>query len=145
MKATPYFHRMPKTSQRASDVTEGSRKWYAIEQELQEFDKYGRTGLTVDLLYRFEKQANSNPPISTIPSSSAASGSIRSSSHVVASNPTQALQQVREKSNLYKLNQIIDDIFKTWRYTDRRCINFQKYCYPKSNEHYILTSKEART
>ena len=34
VKATLYFHRMSKTSQRASDVTEGSRKWYAIEQEL---------------------------------------------------------------------------------------------------------------
>ena len=143
VKATPYYHKMPQNSKRPSDVTDGNRKWAIVEQELENFDRENRTGLTVDLTYRFEKQSSSNPPASTTASRSIAQGF--DSSHVVASNPTQALLHEREEANSSDdITRIQDEFYGKWKCDDPRCPNNNKYYFLRMGTHYPFSVTDAK-
>ena len=144
VKATPYYHKMPQNSKRLSGVTDGNRKWAIVEQELEDFDKENRAGLTVDLIYRFEKQSSSsNRPASTTASRSIAQDF--DSSHVVASNPTQTLFQEREKANSSDdITRIQDEIYGKWKCDDSRCPNNNKYCFLHMGTHYLFSVTDVK-
>ena len=137
MKATPY-HSKTTLKNRRPQTLQNDEDWKQVIQELEAFSKDGKTGLSVDLLYRFESQQASQAKNTT-----GSKTTIQSTRY--GRTPTEALLHEREIAHeATPRERLVEELLKMWICTDTACINKpNEYCYVHDGLHLPLTAGNA--
>ena len=116
-------------------MLQNDEDWTQVTQELEAFSKDDKTGLSIDLLYRFNSQQASSQAKNTTSSKT----TIQSTRY--GRTPTEALLHKREIAHeATPREQSVEELLKTWICTDKACINKpNEYCYIHNGLHLPLT------
>ena len=138
VQAIPYYEKLTGPNRRSTTV-ETQYDWSSVEEELREWQKEGKKGLQVDLIYHWarnntgeiptEGKAAEKKPGTTI------SGTPRGSTHIPTNRLLNSEEPWRQKQR---------EIHNRWACKSSICSNTGHYCYLHKGEHIPFLPRQSK-
>ncbi|KAK3176135.1 hypothetical protein OEA41_008219 [Lepraria neglecta] len=144
VQATPFYEKLTGPNRR-STTAETQQDWYSVEDELREWQKDGKKGLQVDLIYHWARNSTGEIPVvgkaAEKKPGTIVSGTARGSTHI----PTNRLLGEMDETNAGEpWRQKQQEIHNRWACKSSICSNTGHYCYLHKGEHIPFLPRQSK-